>query len=172
LNIRTTRFRRSAAVTVTAVAPVGARKTNGRLALVAAAIAAAAAITVPAGPAAASVCTTQYCGGVVTNNSSGLIRVSNMWCWSNISTWYGSTLPCATSWNAYAYNSFFLLGHPDTTANYYYYYDTDAFRVDAGCQVHVYDGFEDLVFSDRGNATPMWVKITNNQKFTVTSINC
>ena len=88
----------------------------------------------PATPASASSCYTPWCGGVMTNNGSGYFWVTN--CWGSGTEWYGNFPPCATGgWNAYAANSYFWLAPTDTTANYYWYYDTGAFRIDAGCRM-------------------------------------
>jgi len=121
----------------------------------------------PAEPAAASSCYTQYCGGVMTNNSSGLFYVANNWCWGDRDRWWGNILPCASTWNASAANSYFLLGRPDTTANYYWYYDTDAFRVDARCRMTAWAGTH-VIFDNSTSNTPMWVKINNLSNYTVT----
>lgn len=119
-----------------------------------------------ANPASAGTCGQPYCGGVVTNNSSGLLFVANNWCWGDRTRHWEDTLPCARTWNAYAPNSYFLLGHPDTTVNYSNYYDTDAFRVNAGCRMTVWDG-SSTVHDNRGSGTPMWVKINDIQRITV-----
>lgn len=134
---------------------------------------AALAIVTPTSPAVAGTCTTKYCGGIMTNSSSGsiggLFFVSNNWCWSNRSEWYGSTLPCATKWSAYAYNSYFMLGHPDTTSNYPYYYDTDAFRIDPGCQLNASDG---TIYRNYDTTTPLWRKINNLSDIRITGVIC
>jgi hypothetical protein len=136
--------------------------------LSAVAILAAGLGAVGMGSASASSCYTQYCGGVVSNNSNnGFLYVANNWCWGDRSTYWGNTLPCAPSWNSSGPNSFFLLGHPDTTANYYWYYDTDAFRVDAGCRMTTWDG-STVIYDNRGSSSPMWVKINNLQRISVT----
>ena len=116
----------------------------------------------PASPAAAGTCGTPWCGGWVINNSNSgvFVRVANNWCWSNLSTYYGNTLPCAPTWSAYARNSFFLLAPGDQTNNYSYYYDTDAIRIDKGCKVYWYNGYTQIYDNTYGSA-PMWIKLNN-----------
>lgn len=136
------------------------------------------ALVTPTIPAAAgtvdpaSTCSTPYCGGIITNHASRGIFVANNWCWSTSNPYFGSTLPCAPTWNDHAYNSFFYLGIGDTTLNYPYYYDTDAFRVDANCIVTVYDGFENITYSNRGSSIARWEKISSVQRYTVQIISC
>lgn len=125
-------------------------------------------VSVTAAPASAGNCTTKYCGGVVTNNSAGLVYVANDWCWPDRNRVWGNTLFCAPNWNSSASHSYFLLGHPDTTVNYSFYYDTDAFRVDAGCRMTVWDG-SSTVHDNRGSSSPMWVKINNIQRISVSN---
>jgi hypothetical protein len=140
-----------------------------RLALVAVATLAFVG-AVPASPASAGTCSTRGCGGIVYNNSSGLFRVANNWCWPDRTTWRGTTLSCASSWNAYAPNSFFVLGHPDTTLNYSFYYDTDAFRVDPNCVY--YDTTSSFTYDNRGWSSPLWVKINNWSVVHINNIHC
>lgn len=119
----------------------------------------------PATPASASSCYTPWCGGVMTNNSSGYFWVTN--CWGSGTEWYGNFPPCATGgWNAYAANSYFWLAPTDTTANYYWYYDTDAFRIDAGCRMTTWSG-STVVYDNRGSSSHKWIKINNLSKITV-----
>ncbi|HEY6797054.1 MAG TPA: hypothetical protein VI248_20465 [Kineosporiaceae bacterium] len=130
-------------------------------------LASAGTLLAGSAPASATVCTTRGCGGIVRNNSSGLVRVSNNWCWGNKYVYYGNTLPCATTWSSTSYKSFFLLGHPDDTTNYYYYYDTDAFRVDARCKMTTWSGTH-VIYDNSTSDTPMWVKINNDSDVTIT----
>lgn len=126
-------------------------------------------------PAAAGTCTTQWCGGVVSNNSSSSIAVTN--CWPGTSTrYYGDTLSCMT--NGWAYNkrnAGMLLGRGDSTLSYYYYYDTDGFRVFKGCKVIGYWGGlggTPFSFDRHGYSTSMWVKINNWDYVYISSITC
>ena len=145
------------------------RKLMIRLAVVLAALGSLVAIA-PASPAAAGTCGTPGCGGYVINSgSSGVyVFVSNNWCWSSSNPYFGSTLPCAPTWNAFAYNSYFLLAPGDNTNNYSHYYDTDAIRIDKGCKVFWYNGTTNFYDNTFGSAA-MWVKLTNLSGFTVTN---
>jgi len=142
-------------------------RSRSRLPKLLVAVASLFAVDVSVTPASAGTCGTRYCGGVVTNNSSGYVFVSNNWCWSNQSRYWGNTLPCAPNWNAFAPSSYFLLAPTDTTVNYYSYYDTDAFRVDAGCRMTTWDGGY-VIYDNRGSSSPMWVKINNLQRISIT----
>ncbi|MCU7723304.1 hypothetical protein ODJ79_06245 [Actinoplanes sp. KI2] len=127
----------------------------------------------PSSPAMASTCSTKGCGGEVTNHSSRLVYVVNCWLSSNPGTWRGNIPSCATQWSAYASNAYFALGHPDTTNNYPKYYDTDAFRVDAGCVLTESDnGGANQVYNNKGNSTPLWVKISNPSGVLIYSVVC
>jgi len=124
------------------------KKWIARAAVAVAAFAGVVAIS-PASPAEASVCTTKGCGGEVANNSSRLVYVTNCWLSSNPATWRGTKPSCATQYTTAAYNAYFAMGHPDVTNHYYHFYDTDAFRVDAGCVLNMNDGFANRTFNNR-----------------------
>ena len=147
------------------------KKWVGRLAVAAVAIGTMVGVS-PDAPASASVCTTRNCGGVITNTQSKGIFVANNWCWSNKTRYYGNTLPCAPTWSDSSYQSYFLLLSGDSTADFYYFYDTDAFRVDAGCKVIMTDGGGYFAFDNLGGSQPMWAKISNVSKVRVANYFC
>jgi hypothetical protein len=121
--------------------------------------------------ASAGVCTTRGCGGVITNDSSRGIFVSNNWCWNSQSAYYGNTLPCATTWNDSAYRSYFYLLGGDSTADFYYFYDTDAYRIDPHCTVTFAAGAGFTSMSN-SSSTPLWRKITNIANMRVVKYTC
>src|SRR5690348_2741577 len=67
--------------------------------------------------ASASVCHTRGCGGAITNNSSGYFFVTNNWCLTQTTPYYGNVLPCnpPQTWNDSDWNSYFLLTPGSTT---------------------------------------------------------
>lgn len=121
--------------------------------------------------ASAGTCTTRGCGGVITNASGKGIFVSNNWCWDTTSQYYGNTLPCATTWNDSAYRSYFLLLSGHSTTEFYYYYDTDAYRIDPHCTVS-FEAGSTFTSITNSSSTPMWRKITNIANMKLVKYTC
>lgn len=130
-----------------------------------------AAVASPVSPA--SVCTTPGCGGVVTNGASNLpIRITNNWCWSDRSRYEGDSLPCVTHANdPNHYQADFELPSRQTSKSYYYYYDTDAYRIYRGCVVRGNEGGSTFDIDRRGKPS-LWIKISNGTTVNIASISC
>lgn len=133
-------------------------------------------LSVSVSPAAAGTCSTPGCGGVVTNGASQSIAVAN--CWSGTGTRnYSTNLPsswCPNGWSTTKAGAMMNLGRGDSTYGYSKYYDTDAFRVYAGCRVVGNWGGasgSQFVFDRRGLSS-MWVKITDWDNAYIRSITC
>ena len=129
--------------------------------------------------ASATVCYTKGCGGAITNHSTRYFFVTNNWCLTQTTPWYGDHLSCKVNgvlvpqtWSQRDWNSYFLLPTGDTTLNYDHYYDTDAFRIDGHCTVVVQDSSGSATRIYNSSSTPMWHKIRDFDKLTVTLYTC
>ncbi len=123
-------------------------------------------------PASAGTCTTQGCGGEVTNNTGLSIRIAN--CWSGSSYSYsGDTLPCVQHQNSWVnYNSDVELPAGDESKFHYYYYDTDAVRFFRNCVTkwHYWGSWTNT--EDRRGKSSLWVKFTNLDHIYIDSQIC
>ncbi|WP_343449058.1 hypothetical protein [Micromonospora oryzae] len=144
--------------------------------LTAVAIATISTITATPSSASAGTCTIPGCGGIVNNygTSPWSIRVANNWCWSSQTTYVGDTLPCVTNpGSSNTYQADFELPYNKTTGTYYFYYDTDAFRVYRGCKVTYHlNSIGPLTNDRRSLTTSLWIKISSVDRVTIDSIAC
>ncbi|MFF0227863.1 hypothetical protein [Streptomyces sp. NPDC004629] len=126
-------------------------------------------------PASAGTCTTQGCGGEVTNNSSMPIRITNCWSDSYGASEEGDKLGCVKSYNVnywFAYNSDVELPAHDESKWHFYYYDTDAFRAYRGCVTKYHYWGAPTSTADRRGKASLWIKITNLDHVYIDSISC
>lgn len=152
-------------------------RVRGRIAAYVVAIAATCGIllSVSVNPAAAGTCGTPWCGGVVSNGASESIAVAN--CWGTASRYYSNNMPsdvCPNGWSTTKHGAMMNLGRGDATLSYSKYYDTDGFRVYAGCRVIGNWGSasgSQFVFDRRGLSS-MWVKITSADYAYIRNITC
>ncbi|MEU4690490.1 hypothetical protein [Actinoplanes sp. NPDC023714] len=63
------------------------------------------------------------------------------------------------------------LNRGETSASYYYFYDVDAFRVRPGCVLDMNTGFGTTRWDRRGLG-PLWVRIGDSARYTVTYHQC
>ncbi|MFI6920810.1 hypothetical protein ACIBIZ_12730 [Nonomuraea spiralis] len=140
--------------------------------------AAFAAIAVPAQAADASAvetagtCDYSGCGGIVWNfGSSKYVTVANCW-QAGSTTYYGEKPPCVTNgYQSSMRNAMWWLARGEATDDLPYYYDTDAFKVDAGCVMkYIKDGYN--YTRDRRGLSSMWEKISDSTSVRVDSYTC
>ncbi|WP_328992673.1 hypothetical protein OG394_00380 [Kribbella sp. NBC_01245] len=123
-------------------------------------------------PASAGTCTTQGCGGEVSNNTGLSIRIAN--CWSGSSSYYyGDTLPCVQHPNTWVeYNADVELPAGDESKYHYWYYDTDAVRFFRNCVTkwHYWGGWTNTV--DRRGKSSQWMKFSSLDHIYIDSQVC
>ena len=123
-------------------------------------------------PAMADTCPTPGCGGVVRNEASRELDVSN--CWSGSSgTYVGAFPPCVTIFSQNSYNAawFVTKGHTSTSLGKYYY-DVDSYQAPAGCVTLGQQSGSTFSYDRRGKDA-YWIKISSATKdVIVTAITC
>lgn len=107
------------------------------------------------------------CGDVYNRSGGHQIRVSNHWCKSGFQ-FEGDSLGCGSEME---------VPNGRDADDYAGFGDTDAIRFYRGCVVSGYDyvlGAPDLLFFtyDRRGRNSLWVKISDNEDYTITSITC
>src|SRR4051812_34158343 len=132
-------------------------------------------ISVTTGQAQASTCNKPYCGGVVNNNNNRSnrfpIRVANCWDGDGFRI-YRDQLQCVRSpGRPDLPNADFELAPGTTTAVYYNYYDTDAFRAFRGCRTVYQVGSGPYQAEDRHGQSSVWIRIRAAQ-VNIISIDC
>lgn len=132
-------------------------------------------LLVGGGSASAGTCSTQGCGGEVSNNSRMNIRIANNWCWGSLhsNVYYGDKLPCVDnpgSW--WEYRADVELPPGDWSGNHYYYYDTDAIRFYRDCVTKYHFWGTGTYTEDRRGKSSKWLKIYSFDHVYVDSITC
>ncbi|HET6357245.1 hypothetical protein [Streptomyces sp.] len=123
--------------------------------------------------AQAGTCTSQGCGGEVSNNSGMSIRITNCWrdsygVWEN-----GDKLSCVTHPNSWSYyNADVELPVGGWSSNHYYYYDTDAIRFYKGCVTRYHFWGGSIQTEDRRGKDSIWRKIYDVNHVYIDSISC
>jgi hypothetical protein len=123
-------------------------------------------------PAMADTCPTPGCGGVVRNQASHDLDVSN--CWSGSSgTYVGAFPPCVTIFSQNSYHAaWFLTTGKTSTSLGVHYYDVDAYQAPAGCVTRGQQSGSTFSYDRRGKDA-FWIKISSATKdVIVTSIAC
>lgn len=120
-------------------------------------------------PASAAACGTPGCGGIVQNTSSSGpgVYVSNCWTGS-ASTYSGESPPCTNGRvSLNQANAMYFVSPGQTTRNWRYYYDVDAYKVGANCVLN-----RAGVITDRRGLGTVWYKITDVARVNITSYRC
>ncbi|MFF8405981.1 hypothetical protein ACF06P_30660 [Streptomyces sp. NPDC015684] len=145
-----------------------------RLALVAA-LSAGASLVLPES-AQAGTCSTQGCGGEVSNNARMNIRIANNWCWPVSDGWWYSgkdTLPCVSkpgTWSGWPADVELPPG--DWSGNHSRYYDTDAVRFYRGCVTKWHYWGLSVQTTDRRGKSSLWLKLFDTDHVYIDSISC
>jgi hypothetical protein len=133
-----------------------------------AAATATVSILATASPASAAPCGSPGCGGIVQNTGSSGPGVYVANCWSGASTYSGESPPCTNGRvSLNQANAMYFVSPGQTTRNWRYYYDVDAYKVGANCVLNM-----DGVVTDRRGRGPIWYKITDAARKNIQSYRC
>jgi len=129
------------------------------------------------GPVAQGTCTTQGCGGEVTNHSPFYIRIANNWCSGSSADVAGDHLSCVAHWDNYdAWPADAWLRPNEYSGRYPKYYDTDAFQAVDGCTTTFNRWAGPLLLGrweyDRHGKGSVWIKVPDWQFVDILNITC